>query len=303
MKLIRELFHIIKFIILHPLNKSQKIKAVINFFKWQISTRLIKKSVVFPWVDDARLVISAGQAGLTGNLYSGFMEYEDMIFLLHALQKSETFVDVGANAGAYTVLASKVIGSNSTAFEPIPETSNLLSDQVQINRIENIVEIKNMGVGDKQDELLFTNDSGAMNRVSLNDEAENTIRIKVTTLDSELNKDTNYFLKIDVEGYEYNVIEGASDLLASNKVSAIIIELNGSGNQFGHTDIDVHKKIISYGFIPISYNPINREIDQLDDIKTKNIGNTIYIRDIDAITERCKAAPIHTIHTAAGIKI
>jgi FkbM family methyltransferase len=231
------------------------------------------------------------------------MEYEDMIFLLHALQKSETFVDVGANAGAYTVLASKVIGSNSTAFEPIPETSNLLSDQVQINRIENIVEIKNMGVGDKQDELLFTNDSGAMNRVSLNDEAENTIRIKVTTLDSELNKDTNYFLKIDVEGYEYNVIEGASDLLASNKVSAIIIELNGSGNQFGHTDIDVHKKIISYGFIPISYNPINREIDQLDDIKTKNIGNTIYIRDIDAITERCKAAPIHTIHTAAGIKI
>ncbi len=72
--------------------------------------------------------------------------------------------------------------------------------------------------------------------------------VKVSTLDKELDKKNQYFLKIDVEGFEYNVIEGASAVLSNNNVSAIIIELNGSGEELGHSNEDIHKNYLALDF-------------------------------------------------------
>ncbi len=234
----------------------------------------IKKKVIVPWVEDSMFISGLGETGLTGNPYAGFMEYEDMIFLLHALQPNETFVDVGANVGAYTILASKVVKSNSIAFEPLPATAERLKDQIQINRINAAVDIRNMGVGDKAGSLFFTNNNDTVNKVSLAGEVENTTMVKVSTLDNELDKDNQYFFKIDVEGFEYNVIEGASAVLLNNSVSAIIIELNGSGEEFGHSNEDIHKKLLSFGFFAVAYEPQTRNLTELKSYN-QNGGNTI----------------------------
>ncbi len=243
-----------------------------------------------------------GETGLTGNLYAGFMEYQDMIFLLHALQPSEIFVDVGANIGAYTILASKVVKSNSIAFEPLPATAERLKDQIQINRINAVVDIRNMGVGDKEGALFFTNNNDTVNKVSLSGEVENTTMVKVSTLDAELSKDRQYFFKIDVEGFEYNVLEGALEVLSNNNVSAIIIELNGSGEEFGHSNEDIHKKLLSFGFFAVAYEPKARILTKLKSYNHDS-SNTIYVKDISLMHERCKTAPFRVIHTACGIKI
>ena len=260
LKAISQLYATAKFIAQHPLNANHKLQALTNFVKWQIATRILKKKVIVPWVEDSMFISGLGETGLTGNLYAGFMEYEDMIFLLHALQPNETFVDVGANIGAYTILASKVVKSNSIAFEPLPATAERLKDQIQINRINAAVDIRNMGVGDKEGSLFFTNNNDTVNKVSLAGEVENTTMVKVSTLDNELAKDNQYFFKIDVEGFEYNVIEGASAVLSNNNVSAIIIELNGSGEEFGHSNEDIHKKLLSFGFFAVAYEPQTRNL-------------------------------------------
>lgn len=302
MKAIKQLYAIVKFIAQHPLNANNKLLALKNFFSWQIATRILKRKVIVPWVDDSVFITGLGETGLTGNLYAGFMEYEDMVFLLHALQPEETFVDVGSNIGAFTILASKVVKSKSIAFEPLPETVNRLIDQIQINRIESTVDIRNMGVGDKQGSLFFTNNNDTINKVSLTGKTENTTMVRVSTLDNELDKNDHHFLKIDVEGFEYNVIEGAQELLSTNNVSAIIIELNGTGEEFGHNNEDIHKKLTSFGFISVSYEPQTRTLTRLDSYN-KTRGNTIYVKDFALITERCKSAPKRVVHTACGIKI
>jgi len=299
---ILQLYAIARFIAKHPLNANHKLQALTNFVKWQIATRILKKKVIVPWVEDSMFISGLGETGLTGNLYAGFMEYEDMIFLLHALQPNETFVDVGANIGAYTILASKVVKSNSIAFEPLPATAERLKDQIQINRINVAVDIRNMGVGDKEGSLFFTNNNDTVNKVSLAGEVENTTMVKVSTLDKELAKDNQYFFKIDVEGFEYNVIEGASAVLLNNNVSAIIIELNGSGEEFGHSNEDIHKKLLSFGFVAVAYEPQTRNLTELKSYN-KNGGNTIYVKDIALISKRCKSAPKRVVHTACDIKI
>jgi FkbM family methyltransferase len=302
LKVVKELFAVTKFIAQHPLNANHRLKAASNFFRWQIGTRLLNRRVIVPWVGDSKFITGSGETGLTGNLYAGFMEYEDMLFLLHALQPTDTFVDVGANIGAYTILASKVVKSHSIAFEPLPETADRLKDQIQVNRIESIVDVRNMGVGDKKGALFFTNNNDTINKVSLAGERENTTRVEVGTLDTELAEDAQYFFKIDVEGFEYNVIEGASRIFAKANVAALIIELNGSGEEFGHSNEEIHQKLLTFNFKPIAYDPLSRTLAKLDGYN-KNGGNTIYVKDIDKIAALCKSAPKRVVHTANGIEI
>jgi len=298
--MIKELLNITKFIFSHPLTKDNKVKAIMSFLRWQIAARLIGKKVIVPWVEDSKFITTIGEAGLTANIYTGFIEYEDMLFLLHALQPNEIFVDVGANIGSYTILASKVVKAKSISFEPLPQTVERLKDQIQINRINDSVSIVNKGVGDKRGSLFFTNNHDTTNKVCLTGDTENSTKVEVTTLDDELEKNEKYFFKIDVEGFEYNVIQGGKNVLSSPNTSSLIIELNGSGDEFGHSNNEIHNKLISFNFKPVSYEPISRQLTTLDDYN-KNGGNTIYVKDVNLTIARCKAAPSRSVHTANDI--
>ena len=79
----RNLINVIKFITSHPFNKGKKLSAVSRFLRYQVAIRLIKSKFLIDWVDDSKFLVSAGETGLTGNLYCGLMEYRDMCFLLH----------------------------------------------------------------------------------------------------------------------------------------------------------------------------------------------------------------------------
>ncbi len=302
MRVFTQLIAIIHFIMRHPLNAENKIKALIKFIKWQLGIRLLNGKILTPWVDNSSFICGLGETGMTGNYYTGLIEYEDMGFLLHTLQSDEIFVDIGANVGAYTILASKVIGSQSIAFEPLPETIDRLRDQIQINRIDSRVDIRNKGVGDKKCQLFFTNNNDTTNKVSPAGNINNSTIVEVTTLDIELDNNSKYFLKIDVEGFEFNVIEGASNLLSSDAISAVIIELNGSGLEFGFSDEKVHQKLIGFGFKPIRYNPKLRIVTESNSFN-KNFGNTIYVKDIERISNLCKISDKRIIHTAWGLQI
>lgn len=302
LRVIAQLITTIHFILRHPLNAENKLNTLIKFIKWQLGSRLLNRKVITPWVDDSLFICGLGETGMTGNFYTGLIEYEDMGFVLHTLQPEEIFVDIGANVGAYTILASKVIGSQSIAFEPLPETIERLRDQIQINRIDSKVDVRNKGVGNKKCQLFFTNNNDTTNKVSLTGNASNSTIVELTTLDIELDSASKYFLKIDVEGYEFNVIEGASNLLSSDAISAVIVELNGSGLEFGFSDEKVHQKLIGFGFKPIRYNPKLRIVTESNSFN-KNFGNTIYVKDIERISNLCKISDKRVIHTAWGLQI
>jgi len=61
-------------------------------------------------------------------------------------------------------------------------------------------------------------------------------------------------LKIDVEGFETEVIHGAGTLLHNQYLKAILIEMNGLAPKFGYDENLVHEKIVQYGFTPHTYD-------------------------------------------------
>jgi FkbM family methyltransferase len=266
---------ILKFIYKHPLNKHHRIGAIIKFIKWQISSRLINGSVVYNWINNSKLIVSRGMTGATGNIYVGLMEYEDMSFLLHYLQKDDLFFDVGANVGVYTVLASKVKKAKTIAFEPLPDTFDKLLDNIQINRLDNVIS-KNIGLSFEPSKLYFTTNKDTMNSVALDSDMDKQ-EVDVDTLDNISNQyGIPKIIKIDVEGYETNVLKGAKSILENKNLEVIILELNNSGKKFGFDDDDIHNDLLNYGFTPHTYNPFNRQIIKLDSYTSHN---TIYIKN------------------------
>lgn len=224
--------------------------------------------------------------GATGNIYFGLHEFEEMGFLLHFLRREDLFVDVGANVGSYTVLASGVCGAKSICFEPVPNTFEHLANNIVVNKLNALVTLYNESVGATRGSLGFTSGLDTVNHVvpHAESEADKTIQVKVDSLDAKLQENySNMLIKIDVEGFETAVLEGMQNTFAKDCVKTIIIELNGSGTRYGFSDEIIHQQLTNHHFLPYSYNPLKRKLCKLS---TFSNTNTIYIRDLKLVEQR-----------------
>ena len=302
---ILKLPYILRWIWSHPLNKEKKIFSIIKFFNWQIISLILKKKK-FRWVENTSFEISKSDTGMTGNLYGGFLEFEDMVFLMHALKKDYLFIDVGANIGAYTLIASSIVGAKTIAYEAYKPTFKKLFNQIKLNNLENLVALKNRGVGNKNKILSFTTNKQDMNSVAILGKDFEVVDVEFCKLDDDLTFDNeNIIVKIDVEGYEMNVIEGAQKMFSSPNVIAVIVEHNGLGKEFGFTDQNVYNKMLDFGFSAYSYLPFQRSFISLNNYKTKNkySDNVIYIKDFNKIIYNCKNAKYRNISICWNKKI
>jgi len=285
MSLLRTLY----FLLHHPLNQNSKLKAFKRFIFWQIGSRMIPGKVIVPFVDKSMLLIKPGMTGATGNIYVGLQEFEEMAFLLHFLRPNDLFVDVGANVGSYTVLASSVVGARSIAIEPIRSTFQNLLQNIKLNHISDFVETLNIGIGARNEIVKFSSSYDTTNRVltdsDLSDEYQ---EVYLSNLDSIIDSANPILIKIDVEGYETNVINGADAILSNQSLLAVIIELNGAGKKYGYEDALLNSKMLSYGFNSFGYDPFSKELFRMDG-KGKN-GNVIYLRNLNEIKLRLNSS-------------
>ena len=247
--------------------------------------------LVYPFVNDIKLILNKGLTSATAQYYMGLSEFEEMSFVLHFLQDDDLFVDVGANVGCFTLLASGVKRAKTIAIEPIPQNFKNLRNNLIINSLEDKVEALNIGLGDKKGFLNFTQNVSQNNHVA-NENDFDTISVEVNTLDTILKGKQPILLKIDVEGFEKAVIDGSIQTLKQTSLEVIIIELVGLGERYGFNELDIQTILSEHGFSKYEYNPFKREL-----IVTKNLGhhNTIYIRNISFVKKRVLEAPTFTI--------
>ena len=288
---IRNLINTTKFIVNHPVNRGSKIGAMLRFAKWQIGSRLVPGQVVYEWINEVKLIVRPGETGLTGNIYCGLHEFEDMSYVLHVLNSEDLFVDVGANVGSYTLLACGVKGARGYAFEPVPETFSRLQENLRINRLDIKVRAFNMGLADKDGVLSFTTEQGCVNNVVTDeDKSGKCLQVEVLTLDTALEGESPCVIKIDVEGFEAQVISGAHMVLSNESLHSVVMELNGSESRYGFSEEKLLKTMLDYGFSTYSYEPFSRGLTSLEG-KNNQSGNTLFIRNESAISRRLKVAP------------
>jgi FkbM family methyltransferase len=278
------------FILGHPLAKKHLFKAFFQFLYWQIQSSLQpSKFVVKPFVGGTKFYARKGLAGVTGNIYTGLHEFNDMAFLLHFLTPDDVFFDIGANVGSYTLLASGVCKAKTIAIEASANTAIITRKNINLNQLQHKVTLINAAAGAEIGTLSFSKNEDTTNHIISANELQNTDAetVKVIKVDDLTITYKPTLIKIDVEGFETEVLKGMSETLKQNSLKAIIIELNGSGERYGFDDADIHQLLTINGFMPFQYNPFQRNLTLLS---TFGNHNTIYCRDVDFIKNRLKNA-------------
>jgi len=212
-----------------------------------------------------------------------------MGFLLHFLRPQDVFVDVGANIGSYTVLASAVCGAEVIAFEPDPDTMRDLRANVEINGMESRVELVEAALGSRDGSIEFTVGQDTVNHVATLADS-NTRRVRMRRLDDVLEERKPRLLKMDVEGYEGEVISGAEQTLRDSSLVAVITE---------NSDACVLGPLEAQGFRQHRYDPFTRSLS-ISTARAAVRGNALFVREGCGVRERLSAAPKRMV---AGIEL
>ncbi|HMC20638.1 MAG TPA: FkbM family methyltransferase [Thermoanaerobaculia bacterium] len=279
-----EIVKSVRMLLKHPLSRGRFSRIAFNTAKWQLASRLLRKEMIYDWVGGTKFYVRRGETGLTGNIYTGLLEFSDMMFLLHFLAAGDLFADIGANSGAYTILASGVKRARTCAFEPVPSTYERLVRNIALNRIEGLATPLRCAVGDKAGQVHFSSQFDTMNRVT-EAQSRSAIVVDVTTLDDAFIDDLPALIKIDVEGYEEAVLRGGDRVLRQPAVQAIIAEVNEASHAYGFDESEVLRLLNRYGFFPCAYDPFRRLFTPLQGLNS-NDNNTIFVRDIAALTRK-----------------
>lgn len=148
----------------------------------------------------------------------------------------ESAVDVGANIGYMTaVLAARVGGTSGkvTAFEAHPEIFAELDYNIQHWRSQTQIESYAIAVSNQPGEVTlaidaaFTTNRGLATVVSRDVKALHQFLVKATTLDARFSNEAIHVLKVDVEGHEFQVFQGAEQLLQQKRIRDCVFEEHG----------------------------------------------------------------------------
>tara|TARA_Y100000817_G_scaffold274373_1_gene234602 strand:- start:4228 stop:5166 length:939 start_codon:yes stop_codon:yes gene_type:complete len=274
----------------HPLVKNPII-GLIKYIFLNIIIRIYNKPIKIKWINNLRYYLSIGDSGMIGNYYFFISDYEESIFLMHYLTAKDLFIDVGSNHGHYTMISSGICNSKSISIEPVKKTFKRLEMNIELNKLKN-VKLLNMGISDSEGELFFSNNMGSMNRVINKSKKNNCELIKVTTLDKLLVAEQNISsVKIDVEGYEKQVLDGCKETLKNPNLNVIIIELNDSNQLYDYSENETISILEEYGFSPYKYIYPGNVLIPLEK-KNYDSFNTIFIKNINFVKNRIEKKSI-----------
>ncbi len=155
------------------------------------------------------------------------------------IQPGDIVFDIGAQAGYFTLIASRLAGKNGqvVAFEPFPENSEYIKEHCRLNHCDNVT-LQEVAVGGTPGQRSFQSANLFMGHLSdiASDKSapdENALVVEVVTLDSLIadNKaPIPSVLKIDTEGMEYWVLQGGKSFINEHK-PVLFIATHGAVNQ------------------------------------------------------------------------
>jgi len=158
------------------------------------------------------------------NFFLGTYEPEQTAAFLETVNAGDVVYDIGAHCGYYALLASGLVGQGMVfAFEPSPGNVRQLRFHCEANQCANVT-ILETAISDYSGNARFDNQAGSgVGHLS----ATGAIEVPVTTLDALVARlPLPTVIKIDVEGEEVAVLEGARQVIAKTK-PAIFLSTHG----------------------------------------------------------------------------
>ncbi|MBA3680438.1 MAG: FkbM family methyltransferase [Bacteroidetes bacterium] len=192
--------------------------------------------------------------GLYKPMYKAFKNKQDAFeidLLKKHIQKNDTVLDIGANIGFYATILSHIVGGNGTVHCFEPDTKNFEHLKKATANFKNI-KINNKAVGPKTEKLkIYTSKNlNVDHRTYKPEEYDQEIEIDAVSIDDHLSSATKVdFIKMDIQGFEMQAIQGMQTILEKNKDVKLISEFWPYGlRKAGSSVNDYFNFLVSKGF-------------------------------------------------------
>jgi FkbM family methyltransferase len=189
-----------------------------------------KEPVIVREIQGSRMYLDMRDKGVSQEL--ALMGIREVLFtrmLQDALREGDCVLDIGANIGYYALMAARLTGPQGKvyAIEPVPHNMKLLEDSIRLNKYGNIETFPlAMGQSDSTAKL-YISDHPNWSSFYRPRRVTGQIDIHVNSVDSFIkDKKPPDVVRMDVEGYEYEILSGMGDLLASGRPLRLFIEFH-----------------------------------------------------------------------------
>lgn len=214
-------FGVVGYVIQHPANRQQRARALFRATAFQIRGRLGHRTLTGVG-DTQRMWAILHHAASSKALYANPPDWPEMQAWRRILKAGDLFVDVGSNVGVYTLWALD-LGAQVIAVEPSTDSVGLLRDNLALNGQPEVAVLE-CALAAKTGSMMLTRGRDTENRLLVGEGTGQ--RVHVETLDNVLQGRTAAGVKIDVEGAERLVMEGARVSLAEGRIKVLQIEWN-----------------------------------------------------------------------------
>lgn len=216
---------VVKVVWLNPANRHRRVRQVLRALEFRSRAHFLRRPTVVPLGRRSTVYAIHDAASSSRAAYANPPDWPEMVVWRRVLHPGDLFVDVGANVGLYTIWALDC-GADVVAVEPNPENVRQLRRNLDLNGYEaeivtaalsNVSGTAGLAGSDlNRQHLLFDEDPGV----------SEVARVDVRTLDSVLGDRKAAGVKVDVEGAEKLVLQGARRALSSERISVIQLEWN-----------------------------------------------------------------------------
>ncbi len=281
---------ILRRILTHPRTRGERSLALLRFLFWQAWERILRRPLDVRAFGTMTLRLRPHEPSCSEVFYTTLPDYPEMRFVQDVLRPGDGFLDVGANAGVYTLLAASVLGRDGAIVAVEPDAGALaqLRAHVELNRLSG-TRVVHAAAGDREGWVRMTRGLGPRNHViEARHEAPEPPGpdwVRLATLDALCAGRECLLGKVDVEGYELEVLEGAAGLLERRRPAAWILETNRLTRRYGASAEALGRWIADRGGAWCGYDPASRTLRPVNP-GAAGVLNAIAVFDRELLDER-----------------
>lgn len=254
----------------------------LRYLIWSIcNARQLQKSICHPWYNNSKINLYLGNDVSRPMYIGGCIEPNEFAFINSILKEGMVMIDVGANDGLFTIFGASQVGQNGhiLAFEPSTREVSRLQANVQINHhLKNITIIAKAASNKMGLAQLKISEYGHEGQNTLGNFAWAVQQAGVETVETcclDLLPEVRAlhrldFMKIDVEGAELKVLQGAQEIIRKFK-PVILLELLDRSLQYQESSasqvVQCLKSLgyLIYDFSPVSGKPLLSDLNNHSD--------------------------------------
>ena len=212
---------VVKFVWTHPANEGQRSRALLRAVRYQARARILRQRTLAQLGQRSRVWADLHRTAASKVVYANPPDHPEMLTWQHILRPEDLFLDVGANIGSYAIWAGEM-GAEVMALEPAADTFALLMENLALN--EHRIEAVQAAAGAVCGTARFTSGRDSVNRF----DPDGSVETRVVTIDSLVGDRTVAGMKVNVEGFEIDVLRGCERALSEHRLRLIQLEWNAT---------------------------------------------------------------------------